>query len=135
MPSPLVTHEFLETFLVINSKCADYSRVWVNRYNIDLPDQMEKLRALNFLVLTLPLTHSFCLRRILQFTNKVIARCDQNKMNLSNCSLVIAPNLFYSPAHPANRNGVASQEVQRATAITDVVKMLIKYHEALWVVS
>ena len=93
---------------------------------------MEKLKALNFLVLTLPLSHSFCLRRILQFVEKVIGRCEHNKMTLSNCSLVIAPNLFYTPT---SRNGVASQAVQRATAITDVVKMLIKYLDALWVVS
>ena len=136
MPSPLVTHEFLETFLVINSKYKLMSlEEGINCLYIDVPDQMEKLKALNFLILTLPLTHSFCLRRILQFTNKVIARSEQNKMNLSNCSLVIAPNLFYTPSHPASRNGVASEEIQRATAITDVVKMLIKYHEALWVVS
>ncbi|KAI6652106.1 Rho GTPase-activating protein 40 [Oopsacas minuta] len=119
MPSPLVTHEFLETFLVINN----------------VPDPLEKLKALNYLILTLPLTHSACLKRILQFTNKVINHCELNKMNMTNCSLVIAPNLFYTPARPvAGKNGLANEEVQRATAITDIMKMIIKYHDALWVI-
>eukprot|EP00800_Vazella_pourtalesii_P014264 TRINITY_DN3599_c0_g1_i9.p1 TRINITY_DN3599_c0_g1~~TRINITY_DN3599_c0_g1_i9.p1 ORF type:complete len:488 (-),score=72.14 TRINITY_DN3599_c0_g1_i9:30-1493(-) len=119
MPSPLVTHEFLETFLVINN----------------IPDQMEKLKALNYLILTLPLTHSACLRRILQFTNKVISKCDQNKMTMTNCSLVMAPNLFYTPVRlGAGKNGVANEEVQRATAITDIMKMMIKYYDELWVI-
>jgi len=56
-------------------------------------------------------------------------RSDTNKMDLTNISMVVAPNLFV--ALPARHN---LDDVTMAAKTSHVVRLLIKYHRLLWTV-
>lgn len=54
---------------------------------------------------------------------------DHNKMDFTNISMVIAPNLFV--ALPARHS---LDDVNMAAKTSQVVRLLIKYHRLLWTV-
>lgn len=70
------------------------------------------------------------LQRLLLFLERIIDHSVNNKMDMLNVSMVIAPNLFMSLPTRQNLDDVAM-----ASKTSQVVRLLIKYHRLLWTVS
>lgn len=54
----------------------------------------DKIRALNFLVLMLPIEHRNTYRVLLQFFLNIIKHVKENRMNLHNVAMITAPSFF-----------------------------------------
>jgi len=113
LPVPLLTREYLPAFASLS----------------DIDELKEQVRTLNLLILLLPDLHQRVLKRLLEFLERVSHRSDTNKMDLTNISMVVAPNLFV--ALPARHN---LDDVTMAAKTSHVVRLLIKYHRLLWTV-
>ncbi|XP_051658977.1 rho GTPase-activating protein 40 isoform X2 [Manacus candei] len=117
LPAPLLTAEYLPAFTAVQS----------------IPDLKQRLQALNLLILILPEPNRNTLKALLEFLSKVVARENNNKMNLWNVSTVMAPNLFMHKGLP---NKIPEgKEKQLAEGAADVVRMMIHYQDLLWTVS
>ena len=66
----------------------------------------------------------------MEFLEKVTQHSENNKMDLTNIAMVIAPSLFV--ALPV-RNTL--DDVTMAAKTSHVVRLLIKYHPLLWTVG
>lgn len=66
----------------------------------------------------------------MEFLEKVTQHSENNKMDLTNVAMVIAPSLFV--ALPV-RNTL--DDVTMAAKTSHVVRLLIKYHPLLWTVG
>jgi hypothetical protein len=64
------------------------------------------------------------------FFEKIVQHSATNKMDLTNVAMVIAPNLFTKLPSRHNMDPLAM-----ATKTSHIVRLLIKYHDLLWVVS
>ncbi|KFQ87156.1 Rho GTPase-activating protein 40, partial [Phoenicopterus ruber ruber] len=117
LPAPLLTAEYLPAFAAVQN----------------IPDLKQRLQALNLLILILPEPNRNTLKALLEFLSKVVARENNNKMNLWNVSTVMAPNLFMHKGLP---NKIPEgKEKQLAEGAADVVRMMIHYQDLLWTVS
>uniref|UniRef100_A0A8C0B9F9 Rho GTPase activating protein 40 n=1 Tax=Buteo japonicus TaxID=224669 RepID=A0A8C0B9F9_9AVES len=117
LPAPLLTAEYLPAFAAVQS----------------IPDLKQRLQALNLLILILPEPNRNTLKALLEFLSKVVARENDNKMNLWNVSTVMAPNLFMHKGLP---NKIPEgKEKQLAEGAADVVRTMIHYQDLLWTVS
>ncbi|KAJ7400254.1 Rho GTPase activating protein 40 [Pitangus sulphuratus] len=117
LPAPLLTAEYLPAFAAVQN----------------IPDLKQRLQALNLLILILPEPNRNTLKALLEFLGKVVARENNNKMNLWNVSTVMAPNLFMHKGLP---NKIPEgKEKQLAEGAADVVRMMIHYQDLLWTVS
>ncbi|KFV08715.1 Rho GTPase-activating protein 40, partial [Pterocles gutturalis] len=117
LPAPLLTAEYLPAFAAVQN----------------VPDLKQRLQALNLLILILPEPNRNTLKALLEFLSKVVARENNNKMNLWNVSTVMAPNLFMHKGLP---NKIPEgKEKQLAEGAADVVRMMIHYQDLLWTVS
>ncbi|CAB3998164.1 rho GTPase-activating 18 isoform X3, partial [Paramuricea clavata] len=115
LPFPLLTYEYQPTFASVE----------------EIPDRVQQLQALNLLVLLLPVAHRDTLRLLLLFLCRIIAKQKENKMDLNNVAMIMAPNLFLSTG---NKSGASLREVEMAKGTINIVRMLIKYHSILWTV-
>ncbi|NXM29965.1 RHG40 protein, partial [Oxyruncus cristatus] len=117
LPAPLLTAEYLPAFAAVQN----------------IPELKQRLQALNLLILILPEPNRNTLKALLEFLSKVVARENNNKMNLWNVSTVMAPNLFMHKGLP---NKIPEgKEKQLAEGAADVVRMMIHYQDLLWTVS
>ena len=68
------------------------------------------------------------LKKIVDFT--------PNKMSLVNVAMIMAPNLFCAKQKPHKNRmpSIAEVDVLLATGNANVVRMLIKYQQILWMV-
>ena len=78
---------------------------------------------------------------LLQFLKDVVD-VDNNKMTLNNVSMIMAPNLFFTASvqnvTTARRTPKSSKdlmEVSMAAETSNVIQLLIRYHDLLWRVS
>uniref|UniRef100_A0A8C0B9G4 Rho GTPase activating protein 40 n=1 Tax=Buteo japonicus TaxID=224669 RepID=A0A8C0B9G4_9AVES len=114
LPAPLLTAEYLPAFAAVQNL-------------------KQRLQALNLLILILPEPNRNTLKALLEFLSKVVARENDNKMNLWNVSTVMAPNLFMHKGLP---NKIPEgKEKQLAEGAADVVRTMIHYQDLLWTVS
>lgn len=113
LPVPLLTKEYLPTFASL----------------VEIDELKEQVRTLNLLILLLPSLHQRALKRLLEFCEAITKHSDQNKMDLMNIAMVIAPNLFFSLPSMHGFDDVAM-----AANTTHIVRLLIKYHDLLWTV-
>lgn len=114
LPVPLLTRENLPAFALIS----------------DISNLKERVRTLNLLVLMLPTLHQRVLKRLLIFCEKIHCEREVTKMDITNISMVLAPNLFLSlPASKLN-----CDDVTLAAKTSHVVMLLIKYHVVLWTI-
>ena len=67
---------------------------------------------------------------LLSFLGRVTCHEQVNKMGLNNIAMIMAPNLFFQANSRASMD-----EIQKAAAVTDIMRMLIKYQVILWTVS
>ncbi|KAL3887750.1 hypothetical protein ACJMK2_000143 [Sinanodonta woodiana] len=119
LPTPLLTSEYIEAFAQVER----------------ISDKKKQLMALNLLILLLPDENRDLLKVLLQFLNHVVDHSDQNKMGLVNVGMIMAPNLFMSPVnHPAKSKHNFAVEVNMAAETSDIMMMLIKYHDILWTI-
>uniref|UniRef100_A0A8D0ESQ0 Rho GTPase activating protein 40 n=1 Tax=Strix occidentalis caurina TaxID=311401 RepID=A0A8D0ESQ0_STROC len=116
LPAPLLTAEYLPAFAAVQSE----SLFW--------------LFSVSLLVVLFFLFANLCWSwALLEFLSKVVARENNNKMNLWNVSTVMAPNLFMHKGLP---NKIPEgKEKQLAEGAADVVRMMIHYQDLLWTVS
>ena len=71
---------------------------------------------------------------LLGFLKKVVDN-EENKMNLHNVSMIMAPNLFLVASHRRHKAGTKDgREVKMAAGTSSIIRMLIKYQEVLWTV-
>ena len=74
----------------------------------------------------------FSFQLLLLFLCRIIAKQKENKMDLNNVAMIMAPNLFLNTG---NKSGVTLREAEMAKGTINIVRMLIKYHAILWTVS
>lgn len=54
----------------------------------------DKVRALNLLVLLLPVEHRNTFRYLIDYLLKIVDNAEYNRMNLLNVAMIIAPSFF-----------------------------------------
>jgi hypothetical protein len=59
-----------------------------------IPNNEDKLKALNLLVLLLPIEHRNTYKLLLQFLLNVVKHENQNRMNMHNVAMITAPSFF-----------------------------------------
>lgn len=59
-----------------------------------IPDVQEKMKALNLLVLMMPLENRNTFRLLLKFFLNIIENEEYNRMGLRNVAMIIAPSFF-----------------------------------------
>lgn len=70
---------------------------------------------------------------LLDFLSKVVSREKRNKMNLWAVATIMAPNLFLHKAVPSRLT--EGSEKGQAEKAADVMRLLIRYQDFLWIVS
>ncbi|XP_069743090.1 rho GTPase-activating protein 18 isoform X2 [Narcine bancroftii] len=116
LPHPLVTLEYLDAFLAIQS----------------LSSRKLQLQALNLLVLLLPDQNRDTLKALLEFLQRLIDNRESNKMTLNNVSVIMAPNLFMFKGNCSKSS--AKTQFAMATGTSNIMRYLIKYQDLLWTV-
>ena len=77
---------------------------------------------------------------LLKFLQDVVS-VESNKMTLDNVAMIMAPNLFLvgSPSRKSKVNVAPTRineiDLFMATGTINIVRMLIKYQDVLWIVS
>ncbi|XP_071947085.1 rho GTPase-activating protein 18-like isoform X2 [Antedon mediterranea] len=116
LPTPILMMEYISGFAQIER----------------IPDRKRQLQCLNLLILVLSDVHRATLKLLLQFLSKVVANERYNKMTLNNVAMIMAPNLFTAKA--SHKKSPVFDELYMAAGISNVMRMLIRYHHILWVV-
>lgn len=78
LPDPIFTMELFDMFYKTSS----------------IPNTEDKVKALNLLVLLLPIEHRNTFRLLLQFFLNIVIHEKQNRMNLHNVAMITAPSFF-----------------------------------------
>ncbi|XP_076464464.1 uncharacterized protein LOC143296429 [Babylonia areolata] len=115
LPEPLFTCVFHDTFV----RC----------YHLDPSKQVE---AMLLLCLMLPMEHLSTLRFTMKLLSRLAAHCSQNKMDVGNLAVVLAPNIMHVNSRSQKMNATEEKLLQIQTAI---VGMLIRKAESIGVVS
>ncbi|KAL7985510.1 hypothetical protein Chor_004080 [Crotalus horridus] len=116
LPTPLLTAEYLPAFAAVQN----------------ITDLIQRLQALNLLILILPEPNRNTLKALLEFLKLVVTKERKNKMSLWNVSTVIAPNLFMHKSLPSKIP--EGKEKQLAEGAADIVRMMIHYQALFWTV-
>lgn len=119
LPQPLLTTELIDLFYTIHL----------------LPNWETQCKAMNLLVLLLPIEHSGTLRIVISFLKKVIENEIHNKMSLHNVAMIIAPSLFpptYMQLHSGKDNADISGQVKIAAVCCHLVEILLQCGLDLW---
>lgn len=119
LPQPLLTTELIEMFYKSH----------------ELPGLEPQCKALNLLVLLLPIEHSGTLRILISFLNNVIKNESHNKMSLHNVAMIIAPSLFppkYMQLYCGMDGTDISAQVKIAAVCCHVVEILLQCGLELW---
>ncbi|XP_041468624.1 rho GTPase-activating protein 18-like isoform X2 [Lytechinus variegatus] len=117
MPTPILTFEYVNAFAMVEK----------------IKDRKKQLQCLNLLVLVLPDTHRATLKLLLSYLSRVVSNESQNKMSLNNVAMIMAPNLFSGRAISRKKSPDYS-ELHIAAGTSNIMRMLVKYHNILWVV-
>jgi len=117
LPNPLLTNKFIDTFQQVEK----------------IPDRLVQVQVLNLLVILMNSTHRSVLYRLLTYLQLVVSNEQYNKMSLTNVSMIIAPNLFV-PKSSAKARKAKQRDVKQAANLSNIIRMLIKYHKELWTV-
>lgn len=70
---------------------------------------------------------------ILSYLSRIVSCESQNKMSLNNVAMIMAPNLFSGRAISRKKSPDYS-ELHIAAGTSNIMRMLVKYHNILWVV-
>ncbi|XP_022106871.1 rho GTPase-activating protein 18-like isoform X2 [Acanthaster planci] len=116
LPTPILTLDYINAFAMVEK----------------IQDRKKQLQCLNLLILVLPDIHRATLKLVLKFLGKVVDHEPQNKMSLNNIAMIMAPNLFTTQS--ARKKSPDYAELQFAAGTCNVMRMLVKYHNILWVV-
>lgn len=117
LPQPLLTAELIDLFY----KCHE------------LPLNDDRPKALNLLVLLMPIEHSGTLRILMSFLNAVVRNESRNKMSLHNVAMIIAPSLFppSSLQMRFDQSDIGGQ-VRMAAVCCQLVESLLQSGLDLW---
>ncbi|XP_041361812.1 rho GTPase-activating protein 18-like isoform X2 [Gigantopelta aegis] len=118
LPVPLMTYNYLEAFSQVEN----------------IPTTLEQLKALNLLILLLPMEHQETLRVLLSFLRNIVSHSNENKMGLNNVAMIMAPNLFLGPASLSKTMSIKELELSKAAGTSNIVKMLVHYQNELWTI-
>ncbi|XP_023614919.1 rho GTPase-activating protein 18 isoform X2 [Myotis lucifugus] len=116
LPQPLLSGEYLKAFQAVQN----------------LPTKKQQLQALNLLVLLLPDVNRDTLKALLEFLQRVIDNKEENKMNVKNVAMVMAPNLFM--CHALGLKSSEQQEFAMAAGTANTMHLMIKYQKLLWTI-
>ncbi|XP_038051615.1 rho GTPase-activating protein 18-like isoform X2 [Patiria miniata] len=116
LPTPILTLDYINAFAMVEK----------------IQDRKKQLQCLNLLILVLPDIHRATLKLLLKFLGKVVDHEAKNKMSLNNIAMIMAPNLFTAQA--TRKKSPDYAELQFAAGTCNVMRMLVKYHNILWVV-
>ncbi|XP_071804028.1 rho GTPase-activating protein 18-like isoform X1 [Asterias amurensis] len=116
LPTPILTLDYINAFAMVEK----------------IQDRKKQLQCLNLLILVLPDIHRATLKLLLKFLGKVVEHEPKNKMSLNNIAMIMAPNLF--TAQSSRKKCPDYSELQFAAGTCNVMRMLVKYHNILWVV-
>ncbi|XP_017785528.1 PREDICTED: rho GTPase-activating protein 28 isoform X2 [Nicrophorus vespilloides] len=127
LPDPVFTMELFDMFYKCHS----------------IPDLMDKIRALNILVLMLPVEHRNTFRILLQFFVNVIKNEKYNRMNLHNVAMISAPSFFplrfltpkgnRDDKQPLSRDQIL-KEVSDAAVCCGIMELILHTGDALWMI-
>ncbi|XP_036451394.1 uncharacterized protein zgc:153345 [Colossoma macropomum] len=87
-------------------------------------------RATLLLTALLPPAHARTLRYLCTFLGQVAHRCDENRMEVGNLALVMAPNLLQCPGQPGRLTVHTEKQLDQQTA---VIKALIVHADRIGV--
>lgn len=119
LPQPLLTSELIELFYQCQQLVGE-----------------SQARALNLLVLLLPIEHSGTLRILISFLDAVIRNDKLNKMSLHNVAMIMAPSMFppravQVPCRSVHQTDISIQ-VKMAAVCCHLVEMLLTSGFDLW---
>lgn len=128
LPDPIFTMELFDMFYKTGS----------------IPNIEDKVRALNLLVLMLPIEHRNTFRLLLQFFLKIIENESRNRMGLRNVAMITAPS-FFPPKlllPKDNRkhfdqkvtNEELAKQINGAAVCCCIMETLLKTGDKLWTV-
>lgn len=96
LPDPIFTMELFDMFF--KAGCMFFflvCRFWFKRLGIvAIPNNEDRVRALNLLVLMLPIEHRNTFRVLLDLFLNIIKNEKKNRMGLHNVAMITAPSLF-----------------------------------------
>lgn len=116
LPQPLLTNELIDLFYMCHQLTGE-----------------SQAKALNLLVLSLPIEHSGTLRILISFLNSVVKNESFNKMSLHNVSMIIAPSLFPPRSmHIGMDESDISGQVKMAAICCHLVENLLQSGFELW---
>lgn len=119
LPQPLLTTELIDYFYQVHQ----------------LPDWDAQSKAMNLLVLLLPVEHSGTLRILVSFLKSVIENEPYNKMSLHNVAMIIAPSLFpptYMQSHLGKDSADITGQIRLAAKCCHLVEMMLQLGLELW---
>ncbi|KAG9263209.1 hypothetical protein AMEX_G23216 [Astyanax mexicanus] len=87
-------------------------------------------RATLLLTALLPPAHARTLRYLCSFLSQVAQRCDENRMEVGNLALVMAPNLLQCPTQPCRLTLNTEKQLDQQT---QVIKVLILHADRIGV--
>ncbi|XP_031336184.1 rho GTPase-activating protein conundrum-like isoform X2 [Photinus pyralis] len=109
-----------------------------------IPAREEQKKALNLLVLLLPVEHRNTLRLLLQFCINVISHEADNRMNLHNVAMITAPSFFSPRLLLPKENGKLNlkslskeelvKQINGAAVSCSIVEQMLKAGDNLWMV-
>ncbi|KAJ8021054.1 Rho GTPase-activating protein 18 [Holothuria leucospilota] len=117
LPSPPLTLEYVNAFSSVEQ----------------ITDRKKQLQCLNLLILVLPDVYRATLKMLLSFLSKIVQNENYNRMSLNNVAMIMAPNLF-SVKNISTKRVVDFAELAFAAGTSNITRMLVKYHNILWVV-
>ncbi|KRT78518.1 hypothetical protein AMK59_6772 [Oryctes borbonicus] len=113
-------------------------------YKTSLITSMEdQIRALNLLVLLLPIEHRNTFRYLIEFFLQIVANEQYNRMNLQNIAMIVAPSFFLprilSPGRLSRVPDKLSkeqllQQLHTAATCCSIMEVILKTGEKLWMI-
>ncbi|XP_065166071.1 LOW QUALITY PROTEIN: rho GTPase-activating protein conundrum-like [Atheta coriaria] len=107
-----------------------------------IPDQEEKLRALNILVLLLPIEHRSTFHLLLEFLINIVAHEQFNRMSVHNVAMISAPSFFpprllgskcKDDKTPITKEQL-TKEINDAAVCCNIMEILLKAADQLWMI-
>eukprot|EP01102_Stenamoeba_stenopodia_P011852 TRINITY_DN3667_c0_g2_i2.p1 TRINITY_DN3667_c0_g2~~TRINITY_DN3667_c0_g2_i2.p1 ORF type:complete len:1099 (+),score=343.39 TRINITY_DN3667_c0_g2_i2:137-3433(+) len=117
LPTPLIVIDLYDDIIAVN--------------RLEMSDK-EKAEKLKPLVDKLPKFNKYLLQHLMSFCVLVSAHSESNKMNASNMSIVIGPNILYKFGKDSNDYAAQAASIADQKDVTDVVQMFIDYYDDIF---
>ncbi|KAK9745601.1 RhoGAP domain [Popillia japonica] len=108
-----------------------------------IPTTEDKIRALNLLILLLPVEHRNTFRYLVNFFNDIAANEEFNRMSVQNIAMIVAPSFFLPRILSAGLDNDRaaleqkenlSREIRTAAICCNIMQIILKSGESLWMI-